>query len=386
MAAANRVRNLAKGLTLNQCVVEYIGLRGADILSSEDLNPKGLCDGIKYFYPGGFSARPNNWWMRRVDDLCGTCLSIIHILHKKFTNKLDAVIIYSSKSHIVIFWCRFLHLLHIPVLLEVCEWPLARAQTFKHGFSEANKFSYNAIPKVDAVLPISTYIDNEISKIAKKKKKKIPSFLIPILIDITPNNLPTPHKRFEPYLLYSGAIAYFDNAKIVVDTLYELKCRGFNLPVKFTGGGEKKLIEQLKQYADEKGVLQQLKFTGFVEEYELYRLMLEAKALLAPLPEDLRTAAKFPTKLGYYLVSGSPVVTNSVGDVGLYLQDGVNAFVAQECNPVELSDKIEQIINNPTYAEEVGRNGQKLALDKFHYTTACKGLYEFLQKIITSSI
>ena len=42
--------------------------------------------------------------------------------------------------------------------------------------------------------------------------------------------------------------------------------------------------------------------------------------------------ARFSTKLGYYLASGTPIVTNSVGDVGLYLQDGINAFVAKKFN------------------------------------------------------
>ena len=44
--------------------------------------------------------------------------------------------------------------------------------------------------------------------------------------------------------------------------------------------------------------------------------------------------------------------------------------------------KIEQIINNPINADEVGRNGQKLAMEKFHYSSACKGLNNFLQGII----
>ena len=105
----------------------------------------------------------------------------------------------------------------------------------------------------------------------------------------------------------------------------------------------------MKQYAAEKGVLHQFEFTGFVEEYQLYRLMQGSLALLAPLPQDLQTVARFSTKLGYYLASGAPVVTNAVGDVGLYLQDGVNAFIASKCNSRQIATQIERIINAEKY-------------------------------------
>jgi len=170
----------------------------------------------------------------------------------------------------------------------------------------------------------------------------------------------------------------------VVETLHELKCRGVDLHVKITGGGKKKLIDKLKQYAAEKSVLQQLEFTGFVEECELHKLMRGALALLAPLPETLKSESRFSTKLGYYLASGSPVVTNAVGDVGLYLQDGVNAFIAPKCNSGQIATQIELIINNPNHAEAVGRNGQKVAFEKFHYKSACKGFNVFLQEIINN--
>jgi glycosyltransferase involved in cell wall biosynthesis len=382
MASANRVRNLAKGLLAKHFVVEYWGVRGAKVEPSKDKNNKGVYDGIKYFYPGGSPVRSSNWLNRRLDDLLSNCLSVIHTLIYKITGRLDLVIIYSRSHLMVSFWCSFMHLLHIPVVLEVCEWPLAKART-KIEVRDAEKYCFNAVLKVDAVLPISTYIDNEIRMIAESKNKNIPSFLIPILIDIDPDKLPPKQKPGEQYLLYSGFIGYMEIARLVVDTVHELKNRGFNLHLKFTGGGEgESLFDELKQYASENGVLHQIEFTGFVEENLLHELMRGALTLLAPLPQDLQTEARFSTKIGYYLASGRPVVTNAVGDVSLYLQDGVNAFLAKKFDSYEIATKIEQIINNPTHAEEVGRNGQKLAMEKFHYVAACRGLNDFLQQII----
>lgn len=382
MAASNRVRNLAKGLVMsNQFVVEYWGLRGAEVEPSGDKIRKGVCEGIKYFYPGGISVRPTSWWVRRLDDLLGQCFAVINILLAKFTGELSAVIIYSREYYMVLFWCHFLHLLHIPVILEVCEWPLARAVTRKQGIKEAEKFCFNVVPKMDAVLPISTYIDYEIKKIAARMKKNVPSFMIPILIDIDPSKFPPKRKTDTTYLMYSGDVDYLHIALFVVDIMCELKSCGINIHLKFTGRGEN--FAKVKQYADQKGILTQIEITGFLEEYELYKLMREALALLAPLPETLQSEARFSTKLGYYLVSGAPVVTNAVGDVSKYLKDGINAFVAKEFDSRQFASKIEQIINDPVQAEQVGRNGQKLALEKFYYSKACKGLNDFLQEVIS---
>ena len=384
LAAANRVRNLAKGAKSDFTIVEYMGLRGVSNLApSKEYKKCGIFDGIQYSYPGGVPLRPNNWFLRRLDDFSGVFFSILNVLYQKISGTIDLVIIYSRSFLVVSFWTRFLHLIHVPVVLEVCEWPLAKAESGTFKGSTARKYCYKAIPQVDAVLPISTYIDNEIKKIVDGKHKKIPSFLIPILIDIEPDIFPPKQKSNHPYLLYTGNVGYINIAERVVDIVSELNNRGLKFNLKFTGDG-KVYFERLKQYASQKGVLDQIEFTGIVSENRLYEMMGEALALLAPLPEDLMTKARFSTKLGYYLVSGTPVVTNAVGDLAFYLQDGINAFVAKKFDTRQLADKIEQIIKNPAQAKQVGQTGQKLAMEKFHYLSACHGLNDFLQDIINN--
>ena len=128
MAASNRIRNLAKGLILNNCAVEYIGMRGAEVENHECNKKKGLFEGIKFNYPGGSPVRSKFWLLRRIDDFFGFILSLIYVLHQKISGKLDAVIIYSMHNLTILFWSHFLHLINVPVVLEVCEWPLARVQ------------------------------------------------------------------------------------------------------------------------------------------------------------------------------------------------------------------------------------------------------------------
>lgn len=382
MAATSRVKTIAKSILAEGYTVEYIGLRGADTKNSIEKRSCGIFEGISYKYPGMIAVRPSNWWLRRLDDLLGVSCSILYVIFNKITHHVDLVILYSRNYNVVSFWTSFFHFLHIPVILEVCEWPLAIAHTRGVKSIKAERYCQQAVPMVDGVLPISSYIKSEIELIAKQAGKTIPSFIIPILIDTAPHPIQYNHKHQEPYLLYSGAIAYMDIAFIVIDTLHELKKMGHIVPVKFTGKEDKPRFEALKRYANEQGVLSQVEFTGFIDESLLHELMDGALALLAPLPDNLQSRSRFSTKLGYYLVSGTPVVTTAVGDVDIYLKDGVNAFVTKKCHPADIAAKIKNIIEAPESAQKIGAQGRKLALEKFHYSQACKGLGDFFHRIL----
>lgn len=382
MAAANRVRNLAKAAMMEGWHVTYLGLRGADI-KKKDKNYEicGQDSGVLFCYPGLFAIRPENWWVRRIDDTLGCLFAILFLLLKKVFRRVDTIIFCSHNQNITGFWIPFLHFLRIPIVLEICEWPLAITETRGTGHKKAERFCLDIVPKADAVLPISTYINYEIAKVAAYKQRVIPSFQIPILIDVEGEMLENENKSDTGFMLYCGSINYMDIAMVVVDIVHELKNHGIRLPVKFTGEKDDARLAELKCYAKQREVLPLFEFTGFIEEKELHRLMQQATCLLAPLPVNLQSEARFSTKIGYYLASATPLVTNAVGEVNFYLKDGFNAFVAPQCNATLFAEKIETIIKEPHLAKRVGIAGRNLALEKFHYKIACKGFGDFIRNI-----
>jgi hypothetical protein len=126
MAASTRVRNIAKALIDQGVTVNYIGLRGANTKYEKHKPKSGQYDQINYCYPGGFPVRSKNWFVRRIDDLLGKWLSYSKIKHLKKHGLLDMVILYSRSYRTVVFWSGMLKKLDVKVILELCEWPLAK--------------------------------------------------------------------------------------------------------------------------------------------------------------------------------------------------------------------------------------------------------------------
>lgn len=384
MASTDRIKTLAKSILVEWCSVEYIGLREADTKNSIEKISAGIFGGIRYRYLGKIAVRPSNWWLRRLDDVLGVSCSVLYAISKIINHHVELVILYSRNYNVVSFWTYFFHFLRIPVILEVFEWPLAIAHTRGDKSIKAEQYCQQAVPMVDGILPISSYIKSEIGLIAKQSGKTIPSISIPILIDTASHLVQYNHKKQETYLLYCRAIAYMDIAFIVIDTLRGLKKLGHIAPIKFTSKEDKSRFEALKRHANEKGVLLQVEFTGFIDESLLHELMDDALALLVPLPDNPQSRSRFSTKLGYFLVSETPVETTAVGDVDVYLKDEVNAFVAKKCHPADIAAKTKNATEDPESVQKTGVQGRRLALEKFHHSQACKGLGDFFQHILTN--
>src|SRR5207302_1804391 len=72
-----------------------------------------------------------------------------------------------------------------------------------------------------------------------------------------------------------------------------------------------------------------------------------AAVLAIPLFDDVKSTARFPTKLGEYLASGRPVVTNGIGEIPRYLKDGVNAVIVPPGDARVFGQAIAEVLDHP---------------------------------------
>ncbi len=118
--------------------------------------------------------------------------------------------------------------------------------------------------------------------------------------------------------------------------------------------------------------------TGVVPSEKMPQLLKNAEILALARPDNLQAKYGFPTKLGEYLLTENPVVITSVGDIPLFLKDGVSALIAEPSNIEMFANKILWALDNPKEASLIGKAGAICAINNFNSDIESKKLWEII--------
>ena len=122
------------------------------------------------------------------------------------------------------------------------------------------------------------------------------------------------------------------------------------------------------------GIEERIVFTGVVSSEQMPQLLKDAVVLALARPDNLQAKYGFPTKLGEYLLTENPVVVTSVGDIPLFLKDGVSALISEPSNVEMFAEKLLWVLDNPGEASEIGKAGAAVAAEFFNSDIETKKL------------
>ncbi len=122
------------------------------------------------------------------------------------------------------------------------------------------------------------------------------------------------------------------------------------------------------------GIEERIVFTGVVSSEQMPQLLKDAMVLALARPDNLQAKYGFPTKLGEYLLTENPVVVTSVGDIPLFLKDGVSALLSEPSNVEMFAEKLLWALDNPGEASAVGKAGAAVAAEFFNSDIETKKL------------
>lgn len=145
-------------------------------------------------------------------------------------------------------------------------------------------------------------------------------------------------------------------------------------PNKKDASGNVDLVESL-------GLTDKIVFTGVVTAERMPQILRDSTILALARPDSLQARTGFPTKLGEYLLSETPVVVTKVGDIPLFLEHGKNAMLATERNPKEFASMLIWLLEHPMEASVIGKEGAKIAMKSFNYLTETKKIVETINNI-----
>ncbi|MBU4342763.1 MAG: glycosyltransferase family 4 protein [Candidatus Omnitrophica bacterium] len=141
--------------------------------------------------------------------------------------------------------------------------------------------------------------------------------------------------------------------------------------VKFVIIGDGELRQELENYARGLGIEEIVEFRGWVKDVsEIYRDL--DIVVLTSLNEGT------PVSIIEAMAAGRPVIATNVGGVADIVEDGKSGYLVESDNEEVFSEKLLDLINNPTKRRMFGEYGRGLVKDRFSKDRLIKdteGLY-----------
>jgi len=101
-------------------------------------------------------------------------------------------------------------------------------------------------------------------------------------------------------------------------------------------------------------------FTGKIEHRAVYELLNKIHIYAFPSLAEL-----FPYSILEAMAAGKPIVATEVGGIMEIIENGKTGILVQPGNPEELAKAIEEFINNPTKAKQMGETCRRLIEERF---------------------
>ena len=137
--------------------------------------------------------------------------------------------------------------------------------------------------------------------------------------------------------------------------------------VQFAIIGDGQLKDKMVSILERDGVRDRVWFAGVVNHAEAPKYLSICDVLVSP-HEDMEDGSAFfgsPTKIFEYMAMGKGIVASRVGQLGEILDDGVDAILVEQKNPLALADAILKLLQNPEARLKMGRAARDKVISRY---------------------
>lgn len=207
--------------------------------------------------------------------------------------------------------------------------------------------------------------------------------VVNMFVDAARFDIGCPVKKCK-YIAYCGTVSpYKDGADILINAFAIFHKMHPDYSLKIIGKFENEESEkEVRSLAVELGIKENIDFTGMVLPDEMPQLLTGASMLALARPNNRQAQFGFPTKLGEYLATKNPVVVTNVGEIGLFLKDGVNCRMAEPDNPHDFAEKMSWVADHEEEAKLLGEQGRLLTQKEFSALEQSKRAFAFMSTIL----
>jgi glycosyltransferase involved in cell wall biosynthesis len=377
MASTQRARLLARGLVENGINVTFLCVKALERQPAENLNAKGIYEGIYFEYTPGVTVRSESFIKRRWLELRGLMVAINRLITLKAKDEIYCIYLFGNEK-LTMTGCIYriiAVLLRIPLLLELNEmpWSLKPNPTYWEK-------KISPIAGASGAIVISDFLYHWVLNESGRISKKVSMLYIPTMMDPGEREKGSSQiSQDTPRVLFAGSPIYSETIRFIIKSM-DFVINEYPRCQLIITGCKKTDPHGAWMQSEKIGLTLQdnIIFAGYVPRNELLILYKGSNALLIPLFDDFISKARFPIKIGEYLLSGRPVVTTNVGEVTKYFKNNENAFICEPGDPKTFAELILTALRDPDRANEIGRMGRATAIQNFDYSIRGKEFTQFV--------
>jgi len=373
MAASRRLHLMGEALSREGAKVEVLCTQANEPPGSPiNLRPCGVSGPIRFEYVTGRTTRPGSFLMRRLIDVRGFVVLCRRLAKARSSGRPPAVYLWISPQQRS--WYRAwvlgtLRFLGIPCVVELNEPPWMYGDA---GIAARKSPLYGVGGVVAISSGLQKWACDEYERIGGHGQViRVPA------VAQAPSAPPRFVKAGESHsFLLAVSLGYRDLIEFVLESL-SIVWESYACDLVLTGFSvEDPRAAWLRSHPTYMAYESRIRILGYVSAERLAHEYSICDALLAPLANDERSGLRFPSKIAEYLLSARPVITSNIGDVGMYLEDGETALVAEPDDAAGFAERMITVIRNPGVAEAIGSAGYALALREFDIRQHSALMYE----------
>lgn len=235
----------------------------------------------------------------------------------------------------------------------------------------------------DKVLPISHYMVENLQRDYRIPRKLMHPFGMGFNFEPLGGQLRQPPPFPPPFkIIYVGTLEGFRQFDILLEGIatFTKKSNNHNCQFTFVGGGDQE-IQQLKDYADELGILAICHFTGYLSREKVYKNIGESHIGISWFGSGPQFIDASPTKMMEYLAHGIPFI--AVDSVILH-KDFIKDTAAGILCKIDANDFAEKTAAMIADYPECKKNAEKaiVYMKQNHSYTAMREEYTTLLNVL----
>ena len=378
LAPTTRIITYSKGLIANGVDVKVINYSHVAYNDPLEDTPYGIINTVPYIYSHKRKGSKSPFKRRIWDNLNSWIKAIYKIREINKRNKVDYVFLSLDSVLSISIFVLPLYLMGIKLIFIGDEYPIPIREKLKSKIPRRKEIFYSIMSRMLTARILMT--DN--LKQFYNNIYPLPTFILPTIVDKSRfTKFKLNDKEREKSICYIGNMELTkDNVDNIIKAYALIKNKLPDYELKLYGPINSK-NKSLISLAEKLGVKDSVKFMGSITNKEVPQILCSASLLVSSQPNTKRAQGGFPTKLGEYLLSGTPVLMTNSGEITKYVQDGQELWIVEPENPEEYANKIIYIFENYNKALSVAKQGKNYILNNCEAQNMTLKLIDFLTEL-----